>query len=298
MRACLCILLLCITLAANCLAPGGGGPAPTPGTTHSMAGLKYLLLDYYGEDHFFFCDPDYYPVARDNEQERATETFPAIVNETGVLSAITARKDLHPPFSDEDKLVIYREFKKLNAISLGPAGNGTYSFSLQLGTRGEGRRVSGMIRSDGVILNGQSENVVLTCPICLAGGTLIDTLAGPVPVEDIREGMIVWSPRRDGAMEAAPVLRTGKTRVPPGHQLVRIRLSDGRELSASPGHPTLDGRKLGSLMAGGRLDGATVTGADLVPNAGEFTYDILPAGETGGYRANGILLASTLAGVP
>jgi hypothetical protein len=37
-----------------------------------------------------------------------------------------------------------------------------------------------------------------------------------------------------------------------------------------------------------------VIGADLVLFSEEFTYDILPAGETGGYWANGIPLESTL----
>jgi hypothetical protein len=37
-----------------------------------------------------------------------------------------------------------------------------------------------------------------------------------------------------------------------------------------------------------------VTGADPIPYTGEYTYDILPAGETGIYWANGIPLKSTL----
>jgi len=37
-----------------------------------------------------------------------------------------------------------------------------------------------------------------------------------------------------------------------------------------------------------------VVRADLVPYAGSATYDLLPAGPTTTYWANGILLASTL----
>jgi hypothetical protein len=295
MRPGFIILLICIALTAGCLTSGGGGPPPpTPNATHTEAQLKYLLLDHYGEDRFFFCDPDYYPVARGDEPERAVAAFPAIRNETGVFSAITARKGLRPPYSDDDRLIIYREYKKLRALHLEPAGDGTYRFSLQLGTMGEGERVSGIIRSDGVILNQQAENAVLTCPICLAGETLIDTPSGPVRVKDIGVGMIIWSPRLDGTREAVPVLRVGKIRVPPGHRLVRLQLSDGREISASPGHPTLDGRTLGSLAVGDRVDGAAVIGTATVPPGGEFTYDVLPAGETGGYWAGGIPLKSTL----
>jgi hypothetical protein len=287
-------LMITALLLAGCLAPGGGGPPPTPNATYTPAELKYLLLDHYGEDRFFYCDPDYYPVARDDEQEKAIAAFPAIKNDNEVFSAITARKGLHPSYSDDDKLIIYREYKKLQAIPLEPSGDGTYSFSLRLGTMGKGQRVSGIIRSDGVILSEHTENAILTCPICLAGETLIDTPSGPVPVKDLHEGMMVWTLSLDGTWEAVPVLLAGKTRVPPGHQLVRIRLSDGREILASPGHPATDGRALGSLAVGDRVEGATVIGADTVPYGGEFTYDILPAGGTGGYRANGIPLRSTL----
>jgi len=296
MRTAFVILLPCLglILAAGCLAPGGAGPTPTPNATYTPAQLKYLLLDHYGEDRFFFCDPDYYPVAHGDESERAIEIFPAIRNETGVLAAISSRLGLHPPYSDDVKLRIYREYKKLRAIPLEPAGGGTYSFTLQLGDRVQGGRVSGTIRSDGVILGEQSENTVLTCPICLPGETMIDTPEGQVPVRDIREGMLVWSPGPDGTQEAVPVLRTGRTPVSPDNRVVHLRLSDGRELTASPGHPTLDGRPVGSLSVGDVVDGAVVIGTDQVPIGGEFTFDILPAGATGGYLANGIPLKSTL----
>jgi hypothetical protein len=291
---CVVPLILLILLLAGCLAPGGGGPPPTPNATYTPAQLKYLLLDHFGESRFFFCDPDYYPVARGDEQIRAIETFPQIEDEIMVFQAITAREGLKPPYSDDAKLAIYREYKKLRAIPLDPAGDGTFSFSLQLGDRVAGSRVSGVVRGDGVILGVQTENMVLTCPICLSGETMIDTPSGPVQVKNIREGMIVWTPGHGGKREAVPVLRAARSPASPGHRVVHLRLSDGRELSASPGHPTLDGRTLGSLAKGDEVDGATVIGADTVPYGEEFTYDILPAGETGGYRANGISLRSTL----
>jgi hypothetical protein len=76
--------------------------------------------------------------------------------------------------------------------------------------------------------------------------------------------------------------------------MVHLVLADGRELLASPGHRTADGRPLGLLVAGDALDGSTITRWELVPYAGDRTYDLLPAGGTGTYWANGILLASTL----
>jgi hypothetical protein len=77
--------------------------------------------------------------------------------------------------------------------------------------------------------------------------------------------------------------------------MVHLRLADGRELLASPGHRAADGRPLGSLVVGDGLDGSTITLWELVPYAGGRTYDLLPAGPTGQYWANGILLSSTLA---
>jgi hypothetical protein len=76
--------------------------------------------------------------------------------------------------------------------------------------------------------------------------------------------------------------------------MVHLKLADGRELLASPGHRTADGRPLGALSVGDRLDGSTVTQWELVPYAGDRTYDLLPAGPNGTYWANGILLSSTL----
>ena len=75
---------------------------------------------------------------------------------------------------------------------------------------------------------------------------------------------------------------------------MRVVLADGRMLSASAGHPLPDGRLLGSLALGERLDGAEVSSIERLPYSGPATYDLLPAGPTGWYWANGILLASTL----
>jgi hypothetical protein len=293
------LFLFLLVLIPGCLGPVGAPPptptpTPAPGQNYTPTQLKYLLLDHYGGDQFFYCDPDYYPVGRGDEAERAVNIFPAIQNETEVFSAIVARKGLQPPFPNETKLVIYREYKKLRAIPLASATGDTYGFSLQIGTRGQGQRVSGIIRSDGVVQSEQSESAVLTCPICLTGATRIDTPAGPVRVMDIRAGMPVWTRDADGMRSAVPVLRVVKKSVPPPFQIIHLSLADGRELYASAGHPTTDGRTLGMLAPGDRLDGAQVIVADLQFSPGEFTYDILPAGITGEYRANGVPLKSTL----
>jgi hypothetical protein len=76
--------------------------------------------------------------------------------------------------------------------------------------------------------------------------------------------------------------------------VIHIRLSDGRELWASPGHPTADGRRLVDLKSGDVYDGAQVILFERVHYQGTSTYDLLPSGETGFYWANGILMGSTL----
>jgi hypothetical protein len=82
---------------------------------------------------------------------------------------------------------------------------------------------------------------------------------------------------------------------PADHEFVRLRLADGRELQASPGHPTADGRLLRELVPGDRVDGSIVSSVVRVPVQGEAaTYDLLPAGGRGVYWANNVLLGSTL----
>ena len=128
---------------------------------------------------------------------------------------------------------------------------------------------------------------------CLAADDLIDTPAGPVVVARLRQGMIVWTMDAAGHRVAAPVVRVSHTPAPPGHQVLRLRLDDGRIVSASPRHPTADGRQLGALRPGDLLDGSRLASVEEVAYVGD-TWDILPAGRTGTYWANSVLLGSTL----
>jgi hypothetical protein len=156
--------------------------------------------------------------------------------------------------------------------------------------------VSGTVRVYGAVtVSSRTPTGAPNCPICLAASTLISTPNGDVRVTEIKTGMLVWTANAGGARIAEPVLETGSTQVPAGHLMVHLGLADGRELLASPGHRTADGRALGSLARGASVDGSVVTTWELVPYAGDRTYDLLPAGPTGAYWANGILLSSTLA---
>ena len=107
-------------------------------------------------------------------------------------------------------------------------------------------------------------------------------------------GMPVWTMGTHGNRVAVTIMRVGSTPVPATHQVVHLALDDGRTLRASPGHPLPDGRRLGDLRPGDRVDGAAVLRAELVAYEEPRTFDLLPSGTTGVYWANGILLGSTL----
>lgn len=133
-----------------------------------------------------------------------------------------------------------------------------------------------------------------TCPVCLPGNAMIDTPNGQVSVKNLTEGMLVWTGEADGTRVPAPVLKTTKVSVSNAHIMVSLELEDGRVLTVSPGHPTADGKKIGNLTAGDMLNGSKIKSTKVVSYSGGFTYDILPAGATGTYWADGILIGSTL----
>jgi hypothetical protein len=81
------------------------------------------------------------------------------------------------------------------------------------------------------------------------------------------------------------------------HQMSHIVLDDGRQVYVSPNHQLADGRPIGSIAVGDIVDSAKVIMAELVPYQGNYTYDILPSGETRTYWANGILLRSSIRSV-
>jgi hypothetical protein len=245
----------------------------------------------------FWCDPDYYPVGgEEQEKENALEQFPAISANTVEFSAILAHLGLpeKSEYSDEEKLQIYREHKKLTyAVQITSSGN-LYDFTLRVEEE-QGEEITGTITRSGVITVLHREPSINTCPICLAKGTLIDTPSGPVPVEQLCAGMAVWTVGELGKRIAAAVVETTMTPVPALFQVVRVGLSDGRDVTAAWRHPTAAGRALGEYHAGDTLDGALVTVVERVVYQGGATYDLLPGGPTGLYWANGILLKSTLA---
>jgi hypothetical protein len=287
--------------------PAATQRVPAASATPAAAGLsssqlKYRLIDHFGgmgEQGIFYCDPDLYPIAREGrEEQQARDLLPTIQSDAELFGAISQRLGLGAgqAFSAEQQLRIYREYKQLDRIQLAPAGSG-YSFSLPV-TAYNGAsnvNVAGEIAADGAItVSKQEAGGVFACPICLAQDTLIDTPAGPLAVQAIAVGTLVWTLDERGARVAAPVVATSRVPVPVTHRVVDLRLADGRRVLASPNHPTADGRQLGDLRIGASVDGSAVAGLDLRPYAAGATYDLLPAGPTGVYWADGVLLGSTL----
>ncbi len=269
------------------------GSSTTP-AVYSRYGLAYKLLAAYPD--YFWCDGDFYPVARQGqEQVNALEQFAAIQADSAEFSAILKQSGLVPqgPYSDEQKLIIYREHKKLTrALTLTTEGD-HYAFVIRTG-QNQGKSIEGTISTGGAIKVLKETVSFNTCPICLTRGTLISTPSGQIPVEYLQPGLTVWSTDSSGLRIAVPILKTSQTAVPLNYQVIRITLADGRSITASPGHPSTDHRSLGNYRVGDVLDGSQVTGIDYQDYYGEATFDLLPAGPTGWYYGNAILLGSTL----
>jgi hypothetical protein len=271
-------------------------PIPTlPSSSLSPTELKYRVLDQFPD--FFFCDPDFYPIAREDEMALAQQRFPELQANQEEFQAILSHNNLSGTtnFTDDQKLLLYRDHKKLNAVAFEVSGD-QYQFQIQTGIEGQqGSFITGTIDANGGIEVQRQESSFPSCPICLAAGTLIDTPRGIVPVERLQIGDPVWTMNEAGKRVPGRIERLGSVQVPANHQVIHIRLSDGRELYASPDHPTADGRALDDLNVSNLLDGAYVTQIERLPYDGLATYDILPSGDTGFYWANGVLMGSTLA---
>jgi hypothetical protein len=290
--------LIVAMLLAVC-ACGSAGPGPVAGTPMTAPQMKFAVIDSVGPP--VYCDPDFYPIVREGgEQQNAIAMYSTIKADTETYAAIAAHEHLPAgDLTDAQKLTVYRAWKLLRALALTQSGS-DYAFEYRVQPSPTVYQlVSGTVRQDGkVTISSRIASGRPPCPICLAASTLIATPNGPVQVTDVRVGMIVWTKAADGSRIAAPVVEVGSMEAPATHRMVQLVLADGRELLVSPGHRAADGRQAGDLRVGDQLDGSTIRKWELVPYAGGRTYDLLPAGATGFYWANGILLASTLTAPP
>jgi len=301
------VRLTWVVLALALAACGGSLASPTPSPTPppqplTVPQMKYAVMDQLGRP--WFCDPDFFPVGRGDEGQRAQEKLPEMQKDADAFVAIVAHLKFSPapPYTADQTLAIYREWKTLNAIQLQPGSFGSpstpqdWKFAyLAMRNTGGGERVEGRVTADGrITVTARQQSGPPQCPICLALGTRIATPAGEIAVQDLRIGDFVWTLDANGARVSAPLIAVGSTPVPATHIVVRVALADGRLVFVSLGHPTADGRHIGELAAGDTLDGARIASVDRVAYAGGATYDILPGGATGAYWANGVLLGSTL----
>jgi hypothetical protein len=276
----------------------GPGPSDSPGAALTTGELRLALIDRFGPR--WYCDPDEYPVARDDEQARAIERFAEVQAEGDTYHAVLDRLGLagQSTFTDAQKLAIYHRWKAAVSIALDPIGNGRYRFDYlaqPVASATEGTRSAGTVSETGEIVVEQTTPAgEPMCPICLARGTLIDTPAGPVAVDRLSLGDPIWTLDAAGRRIAGTVIAIGSTRAPDGHMVVALQLADGRAVTASPGHPLTDGRAIGELRVGDLVDGSRVVAAPSRPYEGGETFDIVASGPTGNYLAGGIPLASTL----
>jgi len=131
-------------------------------------------------------------------------------------------------------------------------------------------------------------------PNCLSNHTSISTPEGNVPASDLRTGMVIYTLDKAGNKVTEPIELVMKLSGSEGYELRRLVLSDGRELEISGTHPTAGYGRIADLSPGDVLDGSTVVSIEGVRHDGSFVYDLLPAGDTGFYWANGVLVGSTL----
>jgi hypothetical protein len=299
------MLFIALTLV-RCGQPDMPSAPAISETPLNVVALEYRLIDFLTDGRGFsavdHCDYEYDPVfqaegfeergrlriaefARDN-----SEGLALIQKTVGLLSDPAT-------LNTTDTLALYHEIRTLGeSVYLHDYANARHHFMTRIkNATGSPIRVEGTISDYGAIEVLSQEPEYFTCPACLATGTRIDTPGGPVAVQDLRVGDVVWTRRSDGTRVAAPLLRVSRTAVPAEHLVVRVELDDGRSVTASLRHPTIDGRTFADLSASDSLDGGVISRLDLLPYSADYTYDLLPAGETGWYWADGVLIGSTLA---
>ncbi len=144
-------------------------------------------------------------------------------------------------------------------------------------------------------LNLTTANAQSNLPPCLSCETLISTPDGNVTIVDLKPGMKVYTLDTKGNKVVEELELVSKVTVPETHTLFSLCFGGGTELLVSGAHPTADGRYIYDLKPGDMIDGAELLSIEKVSYTAGYTYDLLPAGDTGCYWADGVLLGSTLA---
>jgi len=128
------VLVLAAALLVGGCASGGspsatGSPSasgvPSPsGSPLAEAELKYRIIDALG--HIAFCDPDAFPVRRDDEGELARQHLAEIRADTATFAAIAAHLGVDPAaatYTAEQQLAIYAAWKELRVLQLDRDGD-------------------------------------------------------------------------------------------------------------------------------------------------------------------------------
>lgn len=249
--------IACIVAAVS-VADQPGNAAANSAEKLEAPELRYRVLQQF--KNVFFCDPDEFPVGLSPApaRQRGLQLFPKIEADQEAFQAITNHLGFKDSvLSDEQRLLVYGEFKKLRGAVHLERSDDQYRFSVGLKEKTGDVSVEGLLAQDGTVTVLKRKKTILMCPICLGVDTEIDTPTGSVLVQKLKSGDKVWT------------------------------------LNAA-GHPTADGRTVGQLEAHGTYNGSLIDRSELVLYHGDQTYDLLPAGDSGFYWANGILLASTL----
>lgn len=286
--------IACIVAAVS-VADQPGNAAANSAEKLEAPELRYRVLQQF--KNVFFCDPDEFPVGLSPApaRQRGLQLFPKIEADQEAFQAITNHLGFKDSvLSDEQRLLVYGEFKKLRGAVHLERSDDQYRFSVGLKEKTGDVSVEGLLAQDGTVTVLKRKKTILMCPICLGVDTEIDTPTGSVLVQKLKSGDKVWTLNAAGQKVAVPVLKTSAVPVSLEHRVIHLVMSDHRELFVSPGHPTADGRTVGQLEAHGTYNGSLIDRSELVLYHGDQTYDLLPAGDSGFYWANGILLASTL----
>ena len=99
--------------------------------------------------------------------------------------------------------------------------------------------------------------------VCASAETPVATADGERPIASLHPGDLVYSADH-GALRLVPLLEVSRTAVF-HHRVIEVHLSNGALLRMSAGHPLADGRLLGSVEVGDRLEGANVVERREIP---------------------------------
>ncbi len=142
---------------------------------------------------------------------------------------------------------------------------------------------------------GGSGTCVSNTTRCLHPSTLISTPTGYKSIKMLKRNERIWTLDGNGTKVVGKIVTVSKSLTSQTHHLIHLTLADRREMLVSPLHPLSDYEKdIRDLQRMPKYDGARIVSISHYYYPNQYTYDILPSGETGSYWANGILLGSTL----